>query len=163
MQLCSISIHLIAKSTSNTIAIDDGRGVCMEQFTVRSGLRAQMIDITGDVARIVRESGVKEGVCYVFIPHTTAGVAINENADPSVVQDILTQLEKLVPHAASHYRHLEGNADAHIKSVLVGCSLSVPIVDGRLALGTWQGIFFCEFDGPRTRRVYVQVVKSVDD
>ncbi len=129
----------------------------MVSLEVRTGSRAQMLDITGQVRRVVEESGVREGACLVYVPHTTAGVTINENADPSVAADILARLEKLVPRDAG-YRHREGNSDAHIKALMTGFSQSVPVRDGGLALGTWQGIFFCEFDGPRTRSVLVQVL-----
>jgi secondary thiamine-phosphate synthase enzyme len=129
----------------------------MLSLEVRTGSRAQMLDITGQVMRAVEESGVREGVCLVYVPHTTAGVTINENADPSVAADILASLEKLVPRDAG-YRHREGNSDAHIKALMTGFSQAIPVRDGRLALGTWQGVFFCEYDGPRTRTVLVQVL-----
>lgn len=115
-----------------------------------------MKDITSLVSREVEGSGLKEGLCLVFVPHTTAGVTINEGADPSVRQDILDFLTRLVP-ASGNYRHSEGNSDSHIKATLVGSSVSIPIEKGRLALGTWQSIFFCEFDGPRSRRVIVSL------
>lgn len=127
----------------------------MVSFEVRTGSRAQMLDITGQVHRAVTESAVRDGACLVYVPHTTAGVTINENADPSVAADILARLEKLVPRDAG-YRHREGNSDAHIKAVMTGFSQLIPVRDGRLALGTWQGLFFCEFDGPRHRTVLVQ-------
>jgi secondary thiamine-phosphate synthase enzyme len=127
----------------------------MIEVAVRSSKREEMIDITGLVAEAVRKQGLKEGVCVVYVPHTTAAVTINENADPSVVRDILAGLSKIVP-AHWSYSHAEGNADAHIKSSIVGCSVIVPVEGGRLRLGTWQGIFFCEFDGPRSRHVVVQ-------
>jgi secondary thiamine-phosphate synthase enzyme len=130
----------------------------MRILTIKTEQRVQMIDITAQVADVVRESGVKEGVCCVFVPHTTAAVTLSENTDPSVIHDFLMQLEKLIPFASPHYKHIEGNADAHIKSALVGCSVYVPVTNGRLTLGVWQGIFFCEFDGPRNRRVYVKVI-----
>ncbi len=117
---------------------------------------SQMVDITAEVQRVVQESGVDEGAALVYCPHTTAGLTLNENADPSVCQDILETLERLVPWRAA-YRHTEGNAAAHVKSSLVGHSLLIPVEGGRLVLGTWQGIFLCEFDGPRTRRVVVKV------
>ncbi len=120
-----------------------------------------MVDITGEVQRKVAESGVDEGVCVVYIPHTTAGITINENADPSVVVDILEHLDKLVPRS-SQFKHREGNADAHIKSSLLGFSQTILVRGGRLALGTWQGIFLCEFDGPRNRNVFVQVVRAAE-
>ena len=127
------------------------------RLDVSTRQRTEFQDITAQVQKAVAESGVREGVCYVYVPHTTAGLTINENADPSVRQDILDSLNKLVP-AQARYSHLEGNAPAHIKASLVGASASIPIEGGRLALGTWQGIFFCEFDGPRRRRVLVQVM-----
>jgi len=116
-----------------------------------------MIDITSQVESIVNESGVKDGDAIIFCPHTTAAITINENADPSVSHDILLTLEELVPHYRPGYRHTEGNSDAHCKSTLVGCSKQLLIKDKSPVLGTWQGIFFCEFDGPRNRKVYVQV------
>lgn len=116
-----------------------------------------MVAITSEAARIVRESGVQSGVCVVFVPHTTAGVTINENADPDVVRDMDAALEQAVPWSAN-YAHAEGNAAAHVKASLMGSSVSVPVEEGRLVLGTWQGIYFCEFDGPRERRVHVQVL-----
>lgn len=124
------------------------------QVTTRS--RSQMKDITGDVQGEVANAGVQDGLCTVYVPHTTAGVTINEGADPAVCEDILNSLEALVPPNAG-YRHMEGNADSHVKASLVGGSVSVMIENGRLVLGTWQKIFFCEFDGPRTRKVYVSV------
>ena len=128
----------------------------MIQFDVRTGARNQVVDITGEVRQAVRELGMAEGVCTVFVPHTTAGITINENADPSVVRDIINSLEKLVPYGAD-YSHSEGNADSHVKASLVGSSVQVIVNEGRLQLGTWQGIYFCEFDGPRNRRVWVTV------
>ena len=116
-------------------------------------------EITQRVNDVVRRSGVQEGVCYLYLPHTTAGIIINENADPSVGRDILDRLDTLVPTKGS-YHHLEGNAPAHIKSTLTGLSLMVPIDNGRLALGRWQGVFICEFDGPRDRTIVVQVLPS---
>jgi len=118
-----------------------------------------MIDITGEVRRIVRESGVREGVCRVFVPHTTAAVTINENADPDVPRDLLAALDRIVPWNDG-YRHGEGNAAAHVKSSLFGASESVFVEEGDLVLGTWQALFFCEFDGPRTRRVLVKVLSG---
>ena len=114
------------------------------------------IDITGQVRRVVAAGAVQNGLCQIFVPHTTAGLTINENADPDVVTDMLAALDKMVPDLP--YRHGEGNSPAHVKSSLVGCSLTVPISDGRLCLGTWQGIYFCEFDGPRSRKVWVQLI-----
>jgi len=129
----------------------------VKQINVVSKKRIELIDITSPVQNIVKRSGVKEGVCYVYVPHTTAAVTINENADPSVINDIQNHLDKLVPSNGS-YSHAEGNSDAHIKSSLIGCSKTVLIKDGAVLLGTWQGIFFCEFDGPRNRKVHVTVI-----
>jgi secondary thiamine-phosphate synthase enzyme len=126
---------------------------------VRSTSRIQLLEITAVVEREVRASGVEEGVCLVYVPHTTAGVTINENADPSVVEDIIRTLDRLVPRSGD-YRHAEGNSDAHIKASLVGFSQLIPVRGGRLALGTWQGIFLCEFDGPRRRRVSIMVAAT---
>lgn len=131
----------------------------MQSFSVKSNSRNQLIDITSSVSRILKDSGIINGICTVYTPHTTAAVTINENADPSVPEDILSYLQKLIPQSSS-FRHLEGNSDAHIKSSLVGCSTTVIIENGRMLLGTWQSIFFCEFDGPRTRTVYVMLIKS---
>lgn len=117
--------------------------------------RSEMTDITSKVEEELKRSGLKDGVCFLFVPHTTAGITINEGADPSVVADIQATLNKLVPWEGS-YRHLEGNSAAHIKSSLIGNSLIVLVESGRLKLGTWQGIFFCEFDGPRSRKVYMK-------
>jgi secondary thiamine-phosphate synthase enzyme len=115
-----------------------------------------MVEITDKVADAVESSGVKEGTATVYVPHTTAGITINENADPDVAADMLAALDRMVPRMAS-YRHGEGNADAHIKSALIGHSVTIPVSQGRMVLGTWQGIFFCEFDGPRTRHVQIDV------
>lgn len=128
-------------------------------LTIKTKSKVEFVDITRQVREIVRKSGVREGVCYVYAPHTTAAVTINENADPSVVSDIIDALDRLIPQAA-RYSHLEGNAPAHIKSSLVGASEVILVDGGDLVLGTWQGIFFCEFDGPRTRRVLVKVVEG---
>jgi len=132
----------------------------METFEVRTGRRSDLRDITGQVNAVVQNSNVPSGVATVYVPHTTAGITINENADPSVVADIQASLDKLVPWNESFYQHGEGNSAAHIKGSLMGSSVQIPIEDGRLVLGTWQGIYFCEFDGPRTRRVHVQIVSS---
>lgn len=122
------------------------------EITTRA--REEMLDVTGLVEECVRKSGVEDGVCYLFVPHTTAAVTINENADPDVPRDILATLARLIPRGGN-YSHREGNADAHVKASLLGHSASVPVRQGRLDLGTWQGIFFCEFDGPRRRRMLV--------
>ena len=124
-------------------------------ISINTGDRSEMTDITSKVEAELKRSGLKDGVCFVFVPHTTAGVTINEGADPSVVADIQATLNKLVPWEGS-YRHLEGNSAAHIKSSLMGSSVIVLVESGRLKLGTWQGIFFCEFDGPRSRKVYMK-------
>lgn len=126
-------------------------------FDVRTTSRDEMIDITPRVAEAVREAGAVNGQVTVYIPHTTAGVTINENADPDVIHDVLAALDKAIPWRESFYQHGEGNSAAHVKSSMVGCSAVVPIVGGRMALGTWQSVFFCEFDGPRRRRVIVSV------
>jgi len=116
-----------------------------------------MIDITSRVENVVGESGITDGAVCVYVPHTTAGVTINENADPDVVHDMLAALDRAIPLRQGFYQHGEGNSAAHVKSSLVGCSAAVPISGGRMSLGTWQAVFFCEFDGPRTRRVVVTV------
>ena len=126
-------------------------------FTVRTSARSGMVSITRDVADAVRSLGITDGAVAVYTPHTTAGITINENADPDVVRDIVTTLDETFPQR-SDYHHAEGNSDAHVKSSLVGCSELVLVQGGELVLGTWQGVFFCEFDGPRTRKVYVSTV-----
>ncbi len=127
-------------------------------FDVKTHDRDEMIDITASIASAVRESKVSDGIVTIYVPHTTAGVTINENADPDVIHDILASLDKIVPWRESFYRHGEGNSAAHVKSSLLGCSARVPIVDGKMTLGTWQSVFFCEFDGPRTRKCIVTVM-----
>jgi len=117
-----------------------------------------MIDITDRVQQAVDEAGVTDGIVTVYVPHTTAGVTINENADPDVAHDILAALDKAVPWRQSFYEHGEGNSAAHVKSSIVGCHVTVPLAKGRMAFGTWQGIYFCEFDGPRTRKVVVAII-----
>lgn len=128
----------------------------IKNISIKTTSRTEFVNITSSVQKVVSESGIKSGICYVYVPHTTAGVLINEGADPSVVKDILTALNKLVPHKAG-YLHMEGNSDAHIKTSLIGTSQSIIIEDGKLLLGTWQAIFFCEFDGPRSREVLVKI------
>ena len=125
-------------------------------INVKTGSRIEMVDITSLVSREVSKAGVTEGICVVYVPHTTAGVTINEGADPAVCTDIIRKLNELVP-PNDGYRHLEGNSDSHIKTSLIGSSVTVIVENGRLVLGTWQKIFFCEFDGPRSRKVYVKV------
>lgn len=131
----------------------------MAQLDVSTKSKMELVDITARVQKAVNESGVQSGICYIFVPHTTAGLILNENWDPAVSQDIVAQLDKLVPRTGS-YRHLEGNAPAHIKAGLVGASQTVPVEGGKLVLGTWQGIFLAEFDGPRRRQVVVKVISD---
>lgn len=128
----------------------------MEQFNVKTSARTQMIDITDSVMKIVQESNVKDGLVTIFIPHTTAAITINENADPDVQRDVIYEIDKIIPFNDG-YRHQEGNSAAHIKASLFGSSETVIISDGRMQLGTWQGIYFCEFDGSRNRKVWVHV------
>jgi secondary thiamine-phosphate synthase enzyme len=128
----------------------------VKQINVSTRSRTELVDITSQVQGVVAESGVRDGVCHVYVPHTTAGVTINENADPSVREDILMELNKTIP-LQDNYKHLEGNAAAHIKATIVGSSETVLVEGGRLVLGTWQGLFFCEFDGPRSRRVLIKI------
>jgi len=124
-------------------------------LSVNTRNRSEMIDITSRIEEELKRSGLKDGVCFLFVPHTTAGITINESADPSVATDIQAMLNKLIPWEGS-YRHLEGNSAAHIKSSLIGNSVMVFVESGHLKLGTWQGIFFCEFDGPRSRKLYIK-------
>ena len=134
----------------------------MERLNLKTSNRIELIDITERVQSAVTKSKVKDGICFVFCPHTTAGLTINENADPSVRRDIVNALNKLVP-ANAGYAHSEGNADSHIKSSLLGQSLNIFIEGGQLALGTWQGVYFCEGDGPRSREVWVKVIGTVPE
>lgn len=131
----------------------------MEKINVRTNRRIELIDITDRIQEIVSKKGAKEGICFIFIPHTTAGITINENADPSVKQDIINTLNKIFPKD-SGYSHMEGNADAHIKSSILGNSLTIFVEDGQLCLGTWQGIFFVEGDGPRQREVWIKIMRE---
>jgi secondary thiamine-phosphate synthase enzyme len=132
----------------------------MEQtITVKSHSRTELIDISSEVLSAVRSSGTGNGICLVYTPHTTAAITINENADPSVPEDILMEVNKIVPFDDG-YRHMEGNSAAHIKSSLFGCSETIIIQNGSLLLGTWQGIYFCEFDGPRTRSVHIKIMSD---
>jgi secondary thiamine-phosphate synthase enzyme len=130
-----------------------------KELSVKTSSRVELIDITHLVQEIVSESKVKSGTCIVYVPHTTAAVTINENADPSVRRDVIIELNKIVPFD-DHYAHLEGNAAAHIKSSLVGPSETILVEGGNLLLGTWQGIYFCEFDGPRHRRLIVKLMEG---
>lgn len=131
----------------------------METLEVQTSTRSELVDITDGLREAVERSGVEDGVCVVFVPHTTAAVTVNEAHDPDVARDIVAALDRLAP-AGPGYRHREGNADAHIKAVLVGSSVRVPVADGRLLLGRWQGVFFCEFDGPRRRRIEIRVIEG---
>lgn len=131
----------------------------MTSFEVRTERRVAFVDITPEVAAEVGAAGLNDGAVVVYVPHTTAGVTINENADPSVRADIEMALDRLIP-ATLPFTHLEGNADAHVKASLMGSSVTIPLQDGRLQLGTWQGVYFAEFDGPRRRRVLVSVLPA---
>jgi len=128
-------------------------------LSVKTSERTELIDVTGEIARLVEKAGIDQGLCMVFVPHTTAAVTINESADPSVKSDMLKVLNQIIPWEAN-YRHLEGNSAAHIKTTLVGSSELIAIENRKLVLGTWQGIFFCEFDGPRSRKLYVRILKE---
>ena len=129
----------------------------MIELSVKTRARVEFVDITAQIARVISEQNFSAGVCVVYVPHTTAAVTINENADPSVVADIIAALDKLVPHDWQ-YRHSEGNSDAHIKASLVGSSLYLIVESQKLQLGTWQGVYFCEFDGPRHRHCSVKLL-----
>lgn len=132
----------------------------MEEIVIKTTKRKEMIDITDQIISVIQRNNIKTGLCVVFVPHTTCGITINENADPSVKYDLLSFLCGLAPED-SGYRHSEGNSDAHIQSSIVGHSVSVIVQNGTLMLGTWQGIFLCEFDGPRTRNVWVQIINVI--
>ena len=127
----------------------------LKEFSIRTSQQVEFMKLTGQIQKLLDESGTQEGICYIYIPHTTAGITINEGADPDVVRDMTMELNKIVP-IEDGYRHAEGNSAAHIKASMMGSSVSVIIENGKLVLGTWQAIFFCEFDGPRTRRVLVR-------
>lgn len=129
----------------------------MRVLELKTSRRTELVDITAEVAKLVAASGVPHGVCHIYVPHTTAGITINESDDRDVARDIEATLDRLVPKEGP-FRHYEGNADAHVKSTLTGVSQTVPVEDGRLALGRWQGIFFCEFDGPRHRQVHLRIL-----
>ncbi|NPA13587.1 MAG: YjbQ family protein [Aquificae bacterium] len=129
-------------------------------FSVPTKSHTDFVDVTGLVSSFVKETGIKNGLCVIYVPHTTAAVFINEGADPDVIKDIAYKLDKLIPWEDAAYRHLEGNSAAHIKSAIIGNSRSVPIIEGRLALGTWESIFLAEFDGPRTRKLMVQIIED---
>jgi secondary thiamine-phosphate synthase enzyme len=129
----------------------------MRELDVRTGRHTEFIDITDRIQRAVDETGVRNGVCTICVPHTTAGITVNENADPSVIADMVYALDRAVPWNSPQYKHSEGNTAAHVKSSLVGHSVHILVQDGRLKFGTWQGIYFCEFDGPRSRKVWLAV------
>ena len=129
----------------------------IKTLNIKSRSKTEFIDITDDIQIVIKESGVNDGICHIYVPHTTAGITINEGADPSVKRDILTSINRLVPFEGD-YQHMEGNSAAHIKSSLVGVYQSVLVEDGKPLLGTWQSVYFCEFDGPRHRRVIVKIV-----
>jgi secondary thiamine-phosphate synthase enzyme len=129
----------------------------MQTLTVKTDRRTQLVDVTAQVQKAVVASGVENGICYLYVPHTTAAITINEHADPDVARDVEGALDRLIPKTGA-YRHSEGNSDSHVKAALVGASQSIFVQGGKLVLGRWQGIFFCEFDGPRERRLDVKVV-----
>ncbi len=132
----------------------------MHEITLKTRCRCELVDVTRQIAEFVEESGLTDGLVVAFVPHTTAGITINENADPDVVHDLLLTLEELVPEHRRGYRHGEGNSDAHVKASLVGSSVTVMVEQSRLRLGTWQGIYFCEFDGPRSRRLMLKILAT---
>lgn len=134
----------------------------MQILKIKTPARTAMVDITSQIRDLVRKSGIKSGVCHIFVPHTTAGLTINENADPDVVDDILREMNKIVPFDDG-YKHIEGNSAAHIKASLYGFSQQVIVEKSELMLGRWQGIYFCEFDGPRNREVYVKFILSGEE
>ncbi len=127
----------------------------LKEFSIRTNQQVEFVKLTSQVQKLLDESGVQEGICHVYVPHTTAGITINEGADPDVIRDMTMELNKIVP-LEDGYRHAEGNSAAHIKASMMGSSAAVIIDNGKLVLGTWQAIFFCEFDGPRRRRVLVR-------
>ena len=127
----------------------------MKSFIVNTNKKIEMVNITAHVKKIVKDLGIKDGVVTIYVPHTTAGITINENTDPDVVIDVLTSLDRMVP-SSGKYSHAEGNASAHVKASLMGASVQVPVVGGHIQLGSWQAIYFCEFEGPRNRKVWVK-------
>jgi len=137
----------------------EGENSMLEKLGVKTSKQVELIDITRQVKEVIAKTGVSNGICVVFVPHTTAGVTINENADPDVIRDIIESINKTVPFDAT-YKHIEGNSPAHIKSSLFSSDLTVIIDNGVLSLGVWQGIFFCEFDGPRNRKLFVKVLEG---
>ena len=130
----------------------------METFTIHTRTHSEFVEITPQIRKHIDQAGIDTGVVHVFVPHTTAGITLNENADPSVVHDMLADLDRLVSQRQPYYQHFEGNSASHLKASMVGSSVSVLVDGGRLVLGTWQGIYLCEFDGPRTRKIHVQLV-----
>jgi secondary thiamine-phosphate synthase enzyme len=130
-----------------------------QEISIRSRSRTELLDITDRLNKMIRDGGVQDGLMFVFVPHTTAAVTINENADPSVQEDILSELNRIVPLSGS-FRHTEGNSAAHVKCTLLGPSQTLLVEKGRLVLGTWQGVYFCEFDGPRTRKMWVKIISD---
>jgi len=132
----------------------------MEKITVQTRKRNDFVEITDKIESIVKSKNIKSGICFIFVPHTTCGLTINENADISVRKDIIDKLSEIVPENGN-YSHMEGNSDSHIKSTIVGHSLSIFIENNSLQLGTWQGIFLCEFDGPRIREVWIKIIKEI--
>ncbi|MGH9731511.1 MAG: secondary thiamine-phosphate synthase enzyme YjbQ [Candidatus Acidiferrales bacterium] len=148
-----VKSHALSSTASRTMS---------RTFEIKTERHTQLKKITADVEQLVAESGCKNGVCYVYVPHTTAGVIINEGDDPDVARDIEATLDRIVPHTGN-YRHAEGNADSHIKTALTATTATIFIEDGELALGRWQGIFFCEFDGPRRREVRVKIVPDASE
>lgn len=133
--------------------------MAITEFRISTGSRDEFVDITGKAREALIASGIKDGVCRIFVPHTTAAVTINEGADPAVTRDIIMALDKAIPHAGG-YRHAEGNSAAHIKTTLVGSSETILVRDGNLVLGTWQAVYFCEFDGPRSRKVLIECTEG---
>lgn len=132
----------------------------LSTFEVQTSQDNELVDITNQVRKLVKSSGIMDGICLIYVPHTTAGITINENADPSVKSDILMEIAKLVPELDTNYRHSEGNSAGHIKSTIFGSSVTLIVNSGKLILGTWQGIFFSEFDGPRRRTVHVKILEG---
>lgn len=157
----SYKLDMLTRFNTRIITQERGRNIMEQSYTfgVKTDQPVAMIDITKEVQKVVKESGVKQGTCVIFIPHTTAGITINENADPDVVRDFTMEINKIVPFADG-YNHGEGNSAAHIKASLMGYSETVIIENGRLLLGTWQGIYFMEFDGPRIRKVNIKVMEG---
>lgn len=133
----------------------------MKKINVQTHSITELKDITNEVQKAVGESKIRDGICIIFVPHTTAALTLNENADPSVKEDILSELDRLIP-LDGRYHHAEGNSAAHIKSSIIGCSKAIMVENGRLLLGTWQGVYFCEFDGPRQREVWVRLIPTND-